>query len=234
MVFVAAISLTMTSTSAYAGGSALSRQSSASQESQTTTATGTVSQVSCAGGLKIQLETPEGTRTLRQETGTPFRIKAQTAAKANINPCTSLKGLRATVQFTPDDSKGMTGVMQQIQILPPEGSSKSTANPPRKQTPLKGPPTVTTTAEGAVKSAQCSGKELRVTISVRDVDFRLRARDYTRIEIQEDVAFQAVDFDPCTQLNGKDAKITYVMVENKNYDGEIQAIEVESNPAATE
>jgi tetratricopeptide (TPR) repeat protein len=211
------------------GSVSAGQPSEAGDEKETDATAGVVSQVSCAGGLKIQLDTPEGLRTFRTEPGTPFRITAPTRAQANINPCTSLKGLRVAVQFTPDDSKGMTGTMHQIQILPPEGSSNSSSlsNSLRKQPPLKGPPTVTTTTEGTVKTAQCSGKDLRVTISVRDVDFNLRARDYTRIEIQEDVAFQAGNFDPCTQLSGKDAKITYVMVEKKSYDGEIQAIEVE-------
>jgi tetratricopeptide (TPR) repeat protein len=205
------------------------RESDANSEDQLSTASGIVSQVSCAGGLKIELDTPEGLRALRREPGTRFRITAPTRAQANINPCTSLKGLRVTVQFTPDDAKGMTGTMVRVQILPPEGSAKDAPPSGRlhKEARLKGPPTVTTTSEGTVKAVQCDGKELKITLTVRDVDFKLRARDYTRIEIQEEVAFQTGNFDPCTQLNGKDAKVTYVMVEKKSYDGEIQAIEVE-------
>ena len=176
----------------------------------------------------MQLETSEGIRTFRTEPGTPFRITAPTRAQANINPCTSLKGLRVTVQFIPDDNREMTGTLHQVQILPADGSPVDPRKTsPAKAVPLKGPPTVTTTSEGTVKSAQCSGKELKITLTVRDVEFNLHARDWTRVEIQEDVAFQAEDFDPCKQLEGKDAKITYVLVEKKTYDGEIQAIEVE-------
>ncbi|MGA8223590.1 MAG: hypothetical protein WB780_18215 [Candidatus Acidiferrales bacterium] len=201
----------------------------AADESDLSTATGIVSQVSCAGGLKIHLETPEGTRSLRTQPGTPFRITAPTRAQENINPCKSLKGLHVSVQFTPDDTKLMTGTMHRIQILPPGGQpgAGAPAGAPHKEAPLKGPPTVTTTSEGTVKTAQCSGKELKVTLTVRDVDFKLHARDWTRVEIQEEVAFQAGEFNPCTELQGKDAKITYVLVEKKSYDGEIQAIEVE-------
>jgi hypothetical protein len=201
----------------------------ADDEDGSSMATGTVSQVSCVGGLKIQLETPEGTRTFRTQPGTPFRIIAPTRAQANINPCTSLKGLHVSVQFLPDDTKQMTGTMHRIQILPPEGSpgAAAPAPAPRKPASLKGPPTVTTTSEGTVKAAQCSGKDLKITLTVRDVDFKLHARDWTRVEIQEDVAFQTGEFDPCTQLQGKDAKITYVLTEKKSYGGEIQAIEVE-------
>ncbi len=49
----------------------------------------------------------------------------------------------------------------------------------------------------------------------------------TRVEISEDVPFEAGEFHPCTDLNGKTAKITFVTVDRKNYDGEIQSIEVE-------
>jgi tetratricopeptide (TPR) repeat protein len=200
----------------------------ADDEADSSTATGTVSQVSCVGGLKLQLETAEGTRTFRTQPGTPFRITAPTRAQANVNPCTSLKGLTVSVQFTPDDTKEMTGTMHKLQILPPGGSPiASPAGAPHKLAPLKGPPTVATTSEGTVKAAQCSGRELKITLTVRNVDFNLHARDWTRVEIREDVAFQNGEFDPCKQLQGKDAKVKYVLVEKKSYDGEIQAIEVE-------
>jgi hypothetical protein len=55
----------------------------------------------------------------------------------------------------------------------------------------------------------------------------LHARDYTRVEISEDVPFEAGEFRPCTDLSGKTAKITFVTVDRKKYDGEIQSIEVE-------
>jgi hypothetical protein len=197
-------------------------------EGDTSTATGIVKQVSCVGGLKLQLETPEGTRTFRTQPGTPFRITAPTPAQANINPCKSLKGMRVSVQFTPDDTKQISGTMHRVQILPPDGSPDAAARaaPPHKPAPLKGPPTVTTTSDGTVKDVKCDGKELRLTLTVRNVDFKLHARDYSRVEIQEQVAFQTGEFNPCTQLSGKEAAVTYVLVEKKPYDGEIQAIEV--------
>jgi hypothetical protein len=199
----------------------------AADNAESSTATGIISQVSCLGGLKVQLDTPEGTRTFRMEPGTRFRIMAPTRAQANINPCQSLHGLHVSVQYTPDDAKGMTGTMHLVRILPADGSATAPAATERKEAPLKGPPTVTTTAEGTVKEARCSGKELQITLAVRDVEFKLHARDYTRVEIQEEAAFQTGAFDPCTQLSGHDAKVTYVLTQKKSYDGEIQAIEVE-------
>jgi hypothetical protein len=82
-------------------------------------------------------------------------------------------------------------------------------------------------AEGPVDDVACSGVELTLKISAHNGRFKLHARDYTRVEISEDVPFEAGEFRPCTNLNGKTAKITFVTVDRKNYDGEIQSIEVE-------
>ena len=87
-------------------------------------------------------------------------------------------------------------------------------------------------AEGAVSDVTCAGVEMRLKIAAPNGTFRLHARDYTRVDISEDVPFQAGEFKPCAELDGKTAKITFVTVEHKTYDGEIQTIEVEANREA--
>jgi hypothetical protein len=83
-------------------------------------------------------------------------------------------------------------------------------------------------AEGEVSDVNCSGVEMMLRISASNGKFKLHARDYTRVEISEDASpFQSGEFKPCAELNGKTAKITFVTVDRKAYDGEIQAIEVE-------
>jgi len=82
-------------------------------------------------------------------------------------------------------------------------------------------------AEGKVSDVSCAGVELLLRIEARNGKFRLHARDYTRVDISEDVPFQAGEFLPCTELNWRTALITFVTVERKSYDGEIQSIEVE-------
>jgi hypothetical protein len=85
-------------------------------------------------------------------------------------------------------------------------------------------------AEGAVSDVTCSGVEMRLKIAAGNGTFRLHARDYTRVDISEDVPFQAGEFKPCTELDGKTAKIIFVTVDHRTYDGEIQSIEVENEP----
>lgn len=207
------------------------QQSGAMSKNESRSATGTVVQVTCAGGMTIRLETPEGTRTLRTQPGTRLRITSPTHAQENINPCTSLKALRVTVQFIADDAKGRSGALLQLQILAAEDSPKpsSLVASPTKDTAPKASPadTAAVTSEGMVKAVRCEGKELHITLAVRDAEFKLHARDYSRVDIQEEVAFQEGNYDPCTKLKGHNAIVNYVLVEKKSYDGEIMAIEVE-------
>jgi hypothetical protein len=84
-----------------------------------------------------------------------------------------------------------------------------------------------TDAEEEVSDVNCSGLEMMLKICASNDKFKLHARDYTRIEISEDVPFQAGEFKPCAELSGKTAKITFITVDRKPYDGEIQSIEVE-------
>jgi hypothetical protein len=102
---------------------------------------------------------------------------------------------------------------------------------PRAQTTGHGSPADHTRvdAEGGISDVTCAGVEMRLKIAASNGTFRLHARDYTRVDISEDVPFQAGEFKPCTDLDGKTAKITFVTVEHKSYDGEIQSIEVESD-----
>jgi tetratricopeptide (TPR) repeat protein len=103
----------------------------------------------------------------------------------------------------------------------------ATAAGSRMAQPSRPDPTVTTKITGRVKTVACEGKEMTVTVSVRDVDFDLHARDYSHVSFSEGAPFETGKFDPCTQLSGHDAEFNFVMVENKSYDGEIQSVEIE-------
>jgi tetratricopeptide (TPR) repeat protein len=103
----------------------------------------------------------------------------------------------------------------------------ATAAGSRMAPPSKDYPTVTTKIDGHVKEVACDGKEMKVTVIVRDAEFDLHARDYTRVTFSERVPFEAGKFDPCTQLSGHSAEITFTMGEKKSYGGEIQSVEIE-------
>ncbi|HYL68986.1 MAG TPA: DUF1570 domain-containing protein [Candidatus Limnocylindria bacterium] len=106
-------------------------------------------------------------------------------------------------------------------------AGNTTATGLRMAQRAKADTTAATKITGQVKTVTCGGKEMNVTVSVRNVDFDLHARDYSRVSFSEGTPFESGKFDPCTQLSGHDAEFTFVMVENKSYNGEIQSVEIE-------
>jgi tetratricopeptide (TPR) repeat protein len=122
--------------------------------------------------------------------------------------------------------------VQQIQAAHPAIviGHRPAGEPPAENTrspqPSAAEPAVSTQIAGKVKSVACEGREMKITVAVRDVDFDLHARDYSRISFNEGTPFESGKFDPCTQLLGRQAGVTFTMVENKPYDGEIQSVEI--------
>ena len=126
----------------------------------------------------------------------------------------------------------MQRVREYDAVRPGEAGGQRTAgdsltSSTRMTRPSRAEPTVSTKIQGRVKDVACEGKEMKVTVNVRDVDFDLHARDYSRVSFSEGTPFESGKFDPCTQLSGRDAEFTFIMVENKPYDGEIQSVEIE-------
>jgi len=194
-------------------------------------ATGTVMKLNCARNLEIELKTSTGVVHLHDQPGVHVNFIV-TNSPEGFDPCKSLSGRRVTVQYKPDDKKGKSNTIYSLRAYAPgEAEVPDAPRTPvvktlKADTEEREHPTVTTEAEGVVKSASCSGQEMNVVLVDRDVELKLRARDYTRISIEEDVPFQARKFDPCSQLAGHEAKITFVINQTKSSDGEIQSIEV--------
>lgn len=79
-------------------------------------ATGTVSEVSCVAGLKLQLETASGTLALRDAPGRGVKIESKEKIPENFTPC-SLKGSHVTVEYTADAGQVHSGTIQVLVLL---------------------------------------------------------------------------------------------------------------------
>jgi Flp pilus assembly protein TadD len=79
-------------------------------------ATGTVSDVTCANGLKLQLSTTNGSVQLRNAPGGTVRIESTSAIPQDLTPC-GLKGRRIKVRYIADGSNAHTGILEVIQLL---------------------------------------------------------------------------------------------------------------------
>jgi tetratricopeptide (TPR) repeat protein len=194
-------------------------------------ATGTVTKLSCMGGLKFELDTGARKLTLHIKPGTDLPIRLATRPSGRFNACTALQGQRVKVAYQPDDATGNVGTLASLTVLSGTGDDVGGATNSGRGRQLGVGSTqsdpVTKSAEGDVTQVVCTGNELILHMDVGERSFILHARDATRVQFEQDVAFDAGDFRPCTQLNGKLVKITFVVVTGKDYDGEIQGVEVE-------
>jgi tetratricopeptide (TPR) repeat protein len=192
-------------------------------------ATGMVTKLSCMGGLKFELATETGLLTLHLKPGAQFQIKLATRPSGPLNPCTAIQGQRVKVEYQPFGSDGKTGVVELLTVLAgPSGDGAANSGGARRLGVGSGhSDPVTIAAEGDVTQVLCNGNELTLNLDAGEKKFILHARDATRVQFEQDVAFDAGGFQPCTQLKGRQAKIAFVEVDGTSYDGEIQSVEVE-------
>jgi tetratricopeptide (TPR) repeat protein len=193
-------------------------------------ATGRVTDLSCMNGLKMKVETAAGPLTLALTPGEQLRFRLASKPSGPLNPCTALKGQRVKVEYEPKDASGKTGSLQSVTVLgAADGGARGAPDLPgarRLGGETAGRQTVTTSAEGTVERVSCTGNEMSMKLDAGEASFTLHARDATRVPVEQDVAFDAGDFQICSQLQGHSAKITFVVADGKNYDGEIQSVEV--------
>jgi tetratricopeptide (TPR) repeat protein len=196
-------------------------------------ATGTVAKLSCMNGLKFELDTGAGMLTLHVKPGAQYQIKTATRPSGPFNPCTAIQGQRVKVEYQPVAGDGKLGVVESLTVLTAGigvsgGSSDTTNSGGARRLGVEGahPDAVKAEAEGNVTQVLCNGHELTLNLDAGDGAYILHARDTTRVPFEQDVAFDAGNFEPCTQLKGREAKIKFVTVEGKTYDGEIQGVEV--------
>ncbi len=192
-------------------------------------ATGTVTKLSCMNGLRFELDTGAGTMTLRVKPGAQYQIRMTTRPSGPFNPCTAIQGQRVKVEYQPLGSNGKMGEVELLTVLTAGSGGDGSANSGGARRlgveGAHGDP-VKTATEGNVTQVLCNGHELTLNLDARNGAFILHARDAARVQFEQDVAFDAGNFEPCTQLKGREVKITFVTVKGKTYDGEIQGVEV--------
>jgi hypothetical protein len=202
-------------------------------------ATGVVIHSSCAAGLQLQLKTSSETLHLHARTGGYPEILTPSGKKVDSFPCKTLQGQRVTARYRMDDAKGERATVEMLQILasednepeagpqtPPSGNEN--AIPSGRNALLGAAPGDQTTAEGNVTEVTCNGNEMQIKIASAQGPLTLHARDYTRLSYDDDrSAFERSDLPACTELGGRYAEVTFIVVEHRHYDGEIQHVEIE-------
>ena len=187
--------------------------------------TGSVKKAGCEnGGPSLELEAESGTFLLHSPPLGGVQISMPFKPPAGFNLCKSLAGAEVTAKYWPD-AKDMSGTLVMIDIL--SLAENATVNVPLVKYRANALVGETTTAEGKVTDVTCTGHEMQLNILVQGATAVLHARDYSRIEVEQEVSFQTGDFNPCTDLKDKSASITFTVIDHRAYTGEIQRIEVE-------
>jgi tetratricopeptide (TPR) repeat protein len=190
-------------------------------------ATGIVTKLSCMNGLRFELDTGAGTLTLHVKPGAQYQIKMTARPTGTFNPCTAIQGQRVKVEYQPVGTNGKIGEVESLTVLgSASGGAANSGGARQLGVGAEHDAPVTTAAEGDVTQVLCNGNELTVNLNAGERSFILHARDATRVPFEQDVAFDAGNFQPCSQLLGRAAKITFVVVDGKTYDGEMQGVEV--------
>jgi Tfp pilus assembly protein PilF len=198
--------------------------------------TGVVTQESCAGGLKLQVAAGAEVFTFHLQAGAHSAIRMMTKPAPDFDICKSLKGTQVAVRFVPDDAKKSGGAIEQLTILAadapgspaiPKSAPGAAATKPLRLAPAaNGSQNASVTLSGRVTAVACDKIEMTLTLLVRDSEFELHARDYTRVHFDQAVPFDTGKFQPCALLKDHDATIEYIVTEKEKYDGEIQSVEV--------
>ncbi|MGH9747175.1 MAG: DUF1570 domain-containing protein [Candidatus Acidiferrales bacterium] len=221
------------STRANAAARSSAKDAAPADEDDVREITGVVAQESCTGALKMQVRTATEVFTLRMLAGAHTPIQMMTPPTSRFDLCTSLKGVRVTARYAPDADKPNVGSIQKLTILAPDLSptgddvaDTSKNMPSRAGSRASREPTINATLTGTVTGVTCTGNEMRITLLVRETEFELHARDYSRVHYEQEVPFVAGEFQPCTQLKDHEATVEYVVTEKETYDGELQSVEV--------
>jgi hypothetical protein len=204
-------------------------------------ATGLVTDLACSGATqRIDVKTSSSTLHLRTSPGYRIHIEGSAAA-GKTNTCPSLVDMRVLVQYAADGGNPQNGIVKWIRPAISESESILTSSDgplavgaPATETPAeaaKSPlfePGDKATEDGRVIDVSCMGNEIFVKLSSGGHEIQLHARDYSRLTYDDDrSAFENRDFAACTLLKGLRASITFVVVEHKSYEGEIQSVEIE-------
>lgn len=174
---------------------------------------GTVANVSCEAGLKVDLDTAGTIVHLRWSANHRPAIIGEGKLPQDFDPCTALKNRIVLVQYHPDENDRNSGEVRSLRIL---GSEEQTAQAPG-----------TTTAAGKVADITCKQNDMLLKLALADDKFvLLHAADYTKINYVAGANSSLGDMEPCSQMKGRTVKITYAETQQKKFAGEMQTIVV--------
>jgi len=104
----------------------------------------------------------------------------------------------------------------------------STSSSPAAESPISPHPY---SMIGTIATVNCAeAPQIQLTLQSQTIVMHLHAVDFTKIDLHPEPGNSSAVKPSCLQLRGKSARISYSLVSNKLWDGEISAIDLKSRP----
>jgi hypothetical protein len=84
---------------------------------------------------------------------------------------------------------------------------------------------------GTITDVNCTGApQIQVTLKSQTITMKLHSDNLEKVSIKSAGAATAANGTTCASLRGRSARISYLLVSEKAWDGEMQAVEFRSQP----
>jgi hypothetical protein len=138
--------------------------------------------------------------------------------------------------YTPDEAGDTHGTLIGLRILgrapnvadTEKNAAGSSVAPSQNGDTEKSAPGSPVETEGKVTDVNCAGTEMLLTLTLGSRQIKLHASNFAQLTYYDDNSGPSnKGFLPCTELKGRNVAVVYATVEQSQYGGDIQSIEVE-------
>jgi tetratricopeptide (TPR) repeat protein len=118
----------------------------------------------------------------------------------------------------------------------PSSTASVSATPKAEPAPAPTPPLFAASSKvysmvGTITDVNCTGApQIQVTLKSQTITMKLHSDNLEKVSIKSAGAATAANGTTCASLRGRSARISYLLVSEKAWDGEMQAVEFRSQP----
>jgi hypothetical protein len=145
----------------------------------------------------------------------------------------------ASASATPAKTTSDPGLRIERKTEPEAKPSTATTAPPAPKTapaPAPVPPLFAESSKvysmmGTITDVNCAGApQIQVTLKAQTITMKLHADNLEKVSIKSAGTAAAAKSTTCASLRGRTARISYLLVSGRSWDGEMQEVEFRSQP----
>jgi tetratricopeptide (TPR) repeat protein len=205
-------------------------------------APGASSYQSQVAALQDRLSHPEGTGASAAHVQDSARDRAAVNTTGDLAARMSVRrppAPPASASSTPAGPSSDSGPRIERKTEPEaktSATSTASATPKTQPSPAPAPPLFAESSKvysmvGTITDVNCTGvPQIQVTLKSQTITMKLHAQDLDKVSIKSSATAAAAKGATCSSLRGRTARISYLLVSEKAWDGEMQAVEFRSQP----